>query len=98
MSVKELAIQRLTQQIAPVLKAQGIVRAGLFGSVARGEAKRGSDVDILIETDGTLGLFEFVGLKQALESRLKRHVDLVEYSTIKPALRKKIMLDHIQLV
>lgn len=81
-----------------MLKSRGIIRAGLFGSAARGELRRGSDVDMLIETDGTLGLFELVGLKQDLEMCLKRRVDLIEYDAIKPAFRKSILRDHVAVV
>lgn len=88
----------IRKRAASVLKAHGISRAGIFGSFARGTATRKSDVDILIDTRGKIGLFAMVGLKQSLEKELKRKVDLVEYRAIKPALRKNVMRDHRTLV
>ena len=58
--------------------------------VARNEENENSDVDILVEIDGDISLLDFVGMKIEIEEILGKKVGLVEYSTIKPALRKRI--------
>jgi predicted nucleotidyltransferase len=70
-------------------------KAAIFGSVARGESREGSDVDILVEVGPDLSLLGFAGLKQDLEDALGRPVDLVEYSTIKPLLRDRILAEQV---
>lgn len=57
----------------------GIDYLGMFGSVARGEEKKDSDVDLLVKfgKDNKLGLFELDELQRELENRLGRRVDLV---------------------
>ncbi|MDR1675371.1 MAG: nucleotidyltransferase family protein [Tannerella sp.] len=54
----------------------GITRIGIFGSVARGEQKENSDVDIYFESE-TISLFQMGGLLNALEETLGTKVDLI---------------------
>ncbi len=80
----------------PILKRRAVKRAGVFGSAARGEPAR--DVDMLVEMPRPFGLFSFLTLKQELEDELGTKVDLVEYSTLKPALRERIMGDEVTIL
>ena len=67
-----------------------IKRIGIFGSCARNTMKPESDVDIVVEV-GDQDLFNLIGIKQELESRLHRHVDIVSYrDKMNPYLRRKI--------
>ena len=63
----------------------------LFGSTVRGEAGPDSDVDLLVEFDGPVGLFEFVRLQRLLASILERKVDLVPADGVKRQLRDQIL-------
>ena len=62
----------IRKKAVPILKKSGVARSAVFGSVARGEAKRKSDIDFLIEFEGKKTLFDLVGLKLALEDGLKK--------------------------
>ncbi len=73
------------------LVQRGVRKLAIFGSVARDEAKKRSDVDILVDYDAKYGLFAFVDLKMYLENLLRCDVDLVSKSALHPALRKKIL-------
>jgi uncharacterized protein len=67
----------------------------LFGSVARDEARPDSDVDILVEFAEPVGLFEFVRLKDYLETLLDRPVDLVTSDALKEQLRERILKEAV---
>lgn len=71
----------------------GVGSLSLFGSVVRNEARRDSDVDLLVhfEPGHPRGLFEFVELKNVLEGLLGRPVDLITAANIKPRLRERIL-------
>lgn len=78
----------------PVLKEKyHVKKIGIFGSYARGEQKKGSDVDILVEFKEPIGFFEFIRLENFLSRKLNKKVDLVTKKAIKPATKKGIMKD-----
>jgi predicted nucleotidyltransferase len=80
-------------RITAILKKYGVIEAAIFGSVARGEAKLGSDLDLMIQMGPMLNLFEYVQMKQELEDVVGKKVDLVNKSKIKPRLKSFIMQD-----
>ena len=81
----------------PILERRLVKRAGVFGSSARGEADA-RDVDMLVEMPRPYGLFSFLSLKNELEDALGTKVDLVDYVTIKPKIRERILQDEIQIL
>ncbi|PIQ95430.1 MAG: hypothetical protein COV67_14905 [Nitrospinae bacterium CG11_big_fil_rev_8_21_14_0_20_56_8] len=91
-------IEDIKQKILPVLKIHHVKRAGLFGSVARGDSSQDSDVDILVEIEDNLSLLDVVGIKLELEETLGRRVDLVEYNAIKPLLRERILGEEVAIL
>ncbi len=92
------SIERLKKKIIPILKKNGIVRAGIFGSYARGEQKKGSDVDILIQPTQEMSLLDLSGLKIELEKALKKKVELISYRYIHPCLKNEILNNEIELI
>lgn len=76
------------QQIQSYFADKPVIKAYLFGSYARGEAKRGSDVDILVELDyeKPIGLM-FVQMKFDLEDLLRKEVDLVSANAVSDLLK-----------
>ncbi len=90
--------ETIKKQTSPILKKYGVKRAALFGSFARGTAKKNSDIDILVEFDEIKGLFHFVSLKLSLEKKLHRKVDLVEYGAIHPYLKKNILSQQVSIL
>jgi len=91
-------IAELKNLIIPVLKKHRVKKAALFGSFVRGEAKESSDIDILVDVDENISLLDFVGIKLDLEEVLGRKVDLVEYGTIKPRLRERILKEQVVIL
>jgi len=93
-----LQIENIKGIILPILRNYGVTKAGIFGSAARGKMTQKSDIDILVEIKEDLSLLELVGLKIELEEALGRKVDLVEYETIKPLLKERILKDHMAIL
>lgn len=91
-------IDKIKRQILPILLHYGVKKVGLFGSCVRDDFKRNSDIDILVEIDKNISLLDFIGIKQELEDKLKKKVDLVEYATIKPLLREKILKEQVVIL
>ena len=84
-----MTIEEIKAIILPILEKQGVSRASLFGSFATGEESSESDIDILVEIKSRMSLLDFSGLKIELEEALGKKVDLVEYCTIKPAIKPR---------
>ncbi|MBI2582517.1 nucleotidyltransferase family protein [Candidatus Woesearchaeota archaeon] len=97
MTKKDLTIKQIAKIAVPILKKNGVKKAGIFGSYARGEAKKRSDIDILIQPPKGMGL-AFVGLNLELEDKLGKKVDLLTYQSVSPYLKKYIMADEVRIL
>ena len=69
----------------------GVQRLGLFGSYVREKQRKKSDIDILVTFNRDIDLFDFLDLREYLESQLHAKVDLVMESALKPAIGKRIL-------
>lgn len=96
-SKKTIDICGLRDIVVPVLKKHGVRKAGVFGSFARGEATKKSDIDILVDLRKDTSLLEMSSLKIDLEDILRRNVDLVEYSAIMPKIKRHILSEEVAL-
>ena len=88
----------LKSKILDILKKHNVIRAGIFGSFARGEQKKNSDIDILIEFEGKKSLFDLVELKLELEDRLNKKVDIITYKAINSLLKKIILNEEVKIL
>lgn len=89
-------IDFIKNKTAAVFDSYQVIEASLFGSVARNEDNKRSDVDFLIKFPSNQGgLFAMVRLKRDLEKILKKKVDLVTYRSLHPRLKKYILKDKI---
>lgn len=96
--IRTPTIEDIQEKAVPILERYGATRAGVFGSLVRGQMRPRSDIDILVEIPEAIGLLEFVGLKQELEKAIGRKVDLVEYETIKVRIRDRILAEEIPIL
>jgi uncharacterized protein len=79
---------------ASEIQALGVVRLALFGSVLRGEASPGSDVDLLVEfAPGAKSFDAFMALGDLLEDRLGRAVELVTPEALSPFIGPRILAE-----
>lgn len=95
--MNNMNVDEIQKKSSPVFKKYRIKKAGLFGSYARRSDAKTSDIDILIELNTVPSLLEFIRIKLDLEKALNRKVDLVEYSTIKPLLKRHILQEEIRI-
>jgi predicted nucleotidyltransferase len=79
------------------LRRFGVCHASVFGSVARGEARADSDVDVLVELDQDhpMGIFEYARLKLYINEILSGAGDVVNRRMLKPLLRDSILRDAV---
>ena len=91
-------IKGLIQQNRLELKRQfHVEKIGVFGSYARGDQKKRSDIDFLVTFDETISLFTLSGLFIYLQEQLGRKVDVVPFNSLRPELRKYVLKDLIYL-
>lgn len=92
-------IRQILREHQPSLtKRFGVRSLALFGSVARDEATAGSDIDLLVEFDRPVGLFELFGLQDELEAILGRSVDLGTVQSLKPRVREKVLEQAVNVL
>lgn len=90
---------RLLRANGDAARRMGATAMYLFGSVARGEASEGSDLDLFIEYDETrrFSLLDLVGIKQLLEQTVGVEVDLTTRDSLHPRLREEIERSAIRV-
>jgi len=71
-------------------------RLALFGSIARGDSTKDSDIDILVDVDPSIGL-EFVTLADTIEKLIGTDTDVVSLRSIKPHYRRLIEQESIDV-
>ncbi len=91
-------LERYQQLILPVLKRYLIKRAAIFGSLAKDNINSDSDVDLLIEPEEGFTIFKMLKLEEEISALIKRKVDLVEYSALKPSIRKEVLASAINIL
>jgi hypothetical protein len=83
---------RILQTHLPELRERyGVRGLWLFGSYLRGEQRKSSDLDVLVEFDRVPSFFEFMRLERYLSELLKVKIDLVMKSALKPTIGRHIL-------
>jgi len=95
MKIDELKLKRV--EIITIAKRHGAIKVRVFGSLARGESGRHSDVDFLVEMEPERSLLDIIAIKQDLEEFLQRKVDVVTEKAVSPYIRTDILSQAISL-
>ncbi len=74
-----------------------IKEIGVFGSYARGEQKKSSDIDILVEFKEPIGFFKFLELEEQIGKFLGVKVDLVTKNALKPRIGQHILKELVAI-
>lgn len=96
-----MTVDEVKQALAPhldELKVRGVVCVSVFGSVARGESRPGSDVDLLVSLERPVGLFGLAALQRELSTWLARRVDLVTEDGLKAHVRDHVLREAVRAV
>ena len=92
----ERQLSQLGEQLEPVLRAHGVVRAPVFGPLARGD--QASDIDLLVVFEDGRSLLDLSALRLDLIESLGREVDVVTPGGLHPKLRDRILGEQVRIV
>jgi hypothetical protein len=92
------SIAEIRRKVADVMRQRGVVRASVFGSVARGEASAESDVDFLVEFEKGRTLLDLSGLRLDLVEILGCDVDVATPKSLHPELRDRILGELVAIL
>jgi len=92
------SIAEIRKKVVQVMRRRGVVRASVFGSVARGEADTQSDVDFLVEFEPGRTLLDLSGLRLDLVDTLGCEVDVATLSSLHPKLRDRILHELVPIL
>jgi len=93
-------VLRILREREALIRARGVTRLRLFGSIARGEAGPESDVDLIADIDRSarFSLLDLVGLQYLLQDLLGREVDVgTTVDKMRPRMRQRFETDAIQV-
>ena len=89
-----MQISEIKERVSPVMREYGVKKASIFGSVARGDNRPDSDVDLLVELgDSPMGMFKYMKFIGKVEDRLGRKVDIVTEGNASKFLKPYIVSD-----
>jgi predicted nucleotidyltransferase len=94
---RQVILERLNAEAPGLRRKYGVKSLAIFGSMARGDDREDSDVDILVTFEGQATFDNFMGLKLDLEDLLGRRVDLGTPSTLRPEMRAEVERDLIHV-
>ena len=95
--VSDRSLNEHRDAILAIAARHGARNVRLFGSVARGDARPDSDIDLLVDLEPGRSLLDHVGLWQDLEELLGRRVDVVVDGGLSPHLEKRILAEATPL-
>ena len=86
-----MSIAEIQEKISPILRAYGVKKASIFGSVSRGDDRPDSDVDLLVEFGpASMDIYEYMQFREKLEKKLGKDVDVVSEGYINKFLEPYI--------
>jgi len=82
----------------PVLEEKyGVKKLEVFGSYIRGEQKKGSDLDVLVDFSKTIDLFKYIELEEFMSKKIGVKVDPVMKDTLKPRIKDRVLKEAIPI-
>jgi predicted nucleotidyltransferase len=94
---RQTILERLNAEAPGLRRKYRVESLAVFGSMARGDDREGSDVDILVRFEGRATFDNFMGLKLDLEDMLGRRVDLLTPKCLRPDMEAEIEKEAIRV-
>lgn len=94
---RQAILDRLRAEAPALREKYRLESLAVFGSMARGEDREGSDVDVLVKSVGTPDFSRYMGLKLDLEDLLLRSVDLATINMIRPEMGTRVEKDLLHV-
>ena len=91
-------LAKIRDSVLPILKKHDVKRAAVFGSYARGEETRSSDVDMMVEFSGKKSLLDLVGLQQDLEETTGVKFDVSTFKAIHPLIKDQVYRERVAIL
>lgn len=85
------------RSILEIAAEHGATRIRIFGSLARGTARPDSDLDLLVDLQPGRDLLDLIAIKQDLEVRLGRRVDVVTERSLSPYMRDQVIKEAVPI-
>lgn len=86
-----MTVEEVKEKAVPIFKQYGVTYAAVFGSVARGEDRQESDIDILVRLGRPMGMIGFMRLVESLEQCLHKKVELVTEQSLNKYVRPYVL-------
>ena len=96
-SAQTRALVKHQQRILDLVAEHHASNVRIFGSVARGEARPDSDIDILVDFEKGATLFDLSGLTEKLRELLHFKIDLGDPKSLKPHVQPSVAKDQLSL-
>lgn len=93
----DIYIKKLQGMLPELKKKYPIKYIGVFGSYVRGEQSASSDLDVLVEFNGSITLLGYARLENELSDKLGIKVDLVSKTALKPRIGKHILSEVVEV-
>ncbi len=91
-------LKNIKNKLIPILKQNNIVKASIFGSYARGEETKKSDIDMMIKYKGKMSLLDLIGLEQELQEKTGIKFDITTYKAINYLIRDQVYKEQILIL
>jgi len=95
---RQRTLEENLKRLKPILNRKfKVKRLGIFGSYVRGQARRYSDVDVLVEFSGRVDLLDFVAMERYLRDQTGAKIDLVSIKALRPEFRGTILNEVVYI-
>ena len=88
----------LKERIREVLRRHEVIRASVFGSVARGDASPASDIDLLVEFPAGKSPWDLVDIQDDLSDTLQTRVDVLTFNELHPRMRQRVFAEQVPIL